>query len=57
MRAQPLILCRDVLASSGFYQRLLGCGGGHGGTEYERLWDPKLHERRWGSDGFVQEGT
>ena len=53
MRAQPLINCRDVQASSRFYQRLLGCVGGHGGTEYERLWDPKLHASKWGSDGLI----
>jgi hypothetical protein len=44
VRTQPLINCRDVLASSRWYQFLLGCVGGHGGQEYERLWDPKLHQ-------------
>ena len=53
MRAQPLINCRDVQASSRWYQRLLGCVGGHGGTEYERLWDPKLHTSQWGPDGLI----
>lgn len=53
MRAQPLILCRDVLASSRWYQELLGCVGGHGGTEYERLWNPRLHTSKWGSDGLI----
>ncbi len=28
---------RDVEASSGWYQLLLGCQSAHGGTEYERL--------------------
>ena len=37
MRPQPLIAVRDVQASSRWYQRLLGCQSGHGGTEYERL--------------------
>ena len=37
MRPQPLIAVRDVEASSRWYQRLLGCEGGHGGVEYERL--------------------
>lgn len=32
---------------------LLGCVGGHGGAEYERLWDPKLHTSKWGSDGLI----
>jgi catechol 2,3-dioxygenase-like lactoylglutathione lyase family enzyme len=37
MRPQPLIAVSDVEASSGFYQRLLGCESAHGGPEYERL--------------------
>ena len=37
MRPQPLIAVRDVEASSRWYQRLLGCGSGHGGREYEQL--------------------
>ena len=37
MRPQPLIVVRDVEASSRWYQRLLGCEGDHGGREYERL--------------------
>lgn len=37
MRPQPLICVRDVEASSSWYQRLLGCGSAHGGSEYERL--------------------
>jgi catechol 2,3-dioxygenase-like lactoylglutathione lyase family enzyme len=53
MRPQPLIVCRDVLASSEFYQRLLGCKNAHGGPEYCRLVDPKLHHTEWGSDGLV----
>jgi len=53
MRAQPLINCRDVQASSRWYQSLLGCVGGHGGTEYERLWDPRLHTSKWGPDGLI----
>jgi catechol 2,3-dioxygenase-like lactoylglutathione lyase family enzyme len=53
MRAQPLIVCRDVEASSGFYQRLLGCQSGHGGREYERLVDPRLHHSQWGTDGLL----
>ena len=53
MRSQPLIVCRDVEASSRFYQRLLGCTDGHGGTEYSRLYDPKLHHTKWDSDGLI----
>jgi catechol 2,3-dioxygenase-like lactoylglutathione lyase family enzyme len=37
MQAQPLIAVRDVEASSRWYQSLLGCQSGHGGSEYERL--------------------
>jgi len=37
MRPQPLICVHDVEASSGWYQRLLGCQSAHGGPEYERL--------------------
>lgn len=39
MQPQPLIAVRDVEASSRWYQRLLGCRSGHGGSEYERLVD------------------
>jgi hypothetical protein len=37
MQPQPLICVSDVEATSRWYQRLLGCESGHGGTEYERL--------------------
>jgi predicted enzyme related to lactoylglutathione lyase len=37
MKSQPLIAVRDVEASSLWYQRLLDCESGHGGTEYEQL--------------------
>jgi catechol 2,3-dioxygenase-like lactoylglutathione lyase family enzyme len=37
MRPQPLIAVHDVATSSRWYQRLLGCESGHGGSEYERL--------------------
>lgn len=53
MRTQTLINCRDVKASSKWYGKLLGCVGGHGGDEYERLWDPKHHHSQWGSDGLI----
>lgn len=53
MRAQPLIVCRDVEASSRFYERLLGCQGSHGGPEYQRLCDPRLHHSQWGTDGLI----
>lgn len=61
MRSQPLLVVRDVDASTRFYTRLLGCtlgggGQGHAGDgprEYERLYDPRLHHSAWGSDGLV----
>jgi predicted enzyme related to lactoylglutathione lyase len=37
MQLAPLICVRDVEFSSRWYQRLLGCQSGHGGTRYERL--------------------
>jgi catechol 2,3-dioxygenase-like lactoylglutathione lyase family enzyme len=39
MRPQPLIAVGDVAASSRWYQQLLGCASGHGGTEYEQIVD------------------
>lgn len=37
VQSQPLIAVADVAAASRWYQQLLGCAGGHGGAEYERL--------------------
>ncbi len=37
MQPQPLICVSDVEATSRWYQQLLGCESGHGGTEYEQL--------------------
>jgi catechol 2,3-dioxygenase-like lactoylglutathione lyase family enzyme len=37
IRPQPLISVNDVEASSRWYQRLLGCSGAHGGSQYEQL--------------------
>ena len=34
-----MLVVRDVEASSRWYQQVLGCISGHGGTEYERLVD------------------
>ncbi len=48
-----MIVCRDVEASSRFYQTLLGCESAHGGPEYDRLADPKLHHSQWGTDGLI----
>ena len=41
MQPQPLIAVQDVEAASRWYQRLLGCRSGHGGSEYEQLVDPE----------------
>ena len=37
MNPQPLITVHDVLASSRWYQDVLGFQSGHGGPEYEQL--------------------
>ncbi len=37
MRCYPMILVRDVEASSKWYQELLGLSTGHGGAEFEML--------------------
>jgi catechol 2,3-dioxygenase-like lactoylglutathione lyase family enzyme len=34
---QPMIVVRDVEASSRFYRELLGAESGHGGREYEQV--------------------
>src|SRR6478609_5797794 len=53
MRAQPLINCRDVQASSRWYQKLLDCVGGRRVNKKKRLWDPRLHTSKWGADGLI----
>jgi extradiol dioxygenase family protein len=37
MNPQPLIAVRDVKVSSLWYQAVIGCQSGHGGSEYEQL--------------------
>ena len=44
MKPQPLIAVKDVAASSRWYQKLLGCTSGHGGDDYEQLFDPATAE-------------
>jgi len=34
---QPLVVVRNVRASSRFYQQVLGAESGHGGDEYEQI--------------------
>lgn len=53
MRPQPLIACRDVEASSRWYQRLLGCKNAHGGPEYCRLVDPKRQQSEYGAEALI----
>jgi catechol 2,3-dioxygenase-like lactoylglutathione lyase family enzyme len=53
MKAQPLISVRDVRASAAFYERLLGCKDGHGGTEYARLYDPEVWPGDHGTTGLL----
>jgi catechol 2,3-dioxygenase-like lactoylglutathione lyase family enzyme len=53
MRPQPLIACRDVEASSRWYQRLLGCRNAHGGPEYTRLVDPARQRTEYGSEALI----
>lgn len=60
MQLAPLICVRDVESSSRWYQQLLGCQSGHGGSHYERLnangrlilqlhdWDVEHHHGRLG---------
>jgi catechol-2,3-dioxygenase len=37
MHAQPLIAVHDAQLSSQWYQAVLGCESGHGGSEYEQI--------------------
>ncbi len=37
MKCYPMIVVRDVAASSAWYQELLGLTSGHGGDEFEML--------------------
>ena len=59
MRPQPLIAVHDVARSSRWYQKLLGCQGGHGGDLYEQLvagdrMVMQLH--KWGDHGHPNLG-
>ncbi len=54
MKLAPLICVADVEISSRWYQQLLGCVSGHGGSHYERLNAPDgqllLQLHRWDVD-------
>lgn len=60
MQPQPLITVSDVLASSRWYQQLLGCKSAHGGAEYEQLVDRQgrmiLQLHAWGAHGHAHMG-
>ena len=60
MQAQPLIAVTDVATSSRWYQEILGCQSGHGGSEYERLvYQGKLilQLHRWDSHDHPHLGS
>lgn len=55
VRPQPLLVVADVQASSRWYQQALGVRSGHGGPEYEQLFDDdelvlQLHTREGDAD-------
>lgn len=57
MRAQPMLQVSDVEASSRWYQRILGLTSGHGGPDYEMLFEGTpfstplaLQLHRWNAD-------
>jgi catechol-2,3-dioxygenase len=37
MNPQPLIAVQDIKVSSQWYQAVMGCQSGHGGSEYEQI--------------------
>ena len=50
MKVQPLIAVKDVQLSSRWYQSVLGLRSGHGGCDYERLFEGEellLQLHRW----------
>lgn len=59
MNPQPLIITKDVIATSKWYQAVLGLESGHGGSEYEQL---MFHGRmvmqlhRWDAHGHPHIG-
>ena len=51
MTVEPMLVVRDVEASSLFYQRVLGLASAHGGSEYEMLtWQGRLLLQLHGQD-------
>jgi len=60
MQAQPMICVRDVSASSRWYQAVLGCQSGHGGSEYEQVVSGGhvvLQLHRWDAQEHPHLGT
>jgi predicted enzyme related to lactoylglutathione lyase len=64
MNPRPMICVQDVVATSRWYQAVLGLTSGHGGDEYEMLMDGDrlvmqlhrwaAHEHRWLGDPAVK---
>ncbi len=59
IRAQPLVVLRDVEAGSRWFQAVLGLASGHGGPDYEMLMDgsdlvAQLHQ--WEADAHPHLG-
>jgi catechol 2,3-dioxygenase-like lactoylglutathione lyase family enzyme len=62
MKLRPMLQVRDVAASSGWYQATLGLRSGHGGDEFEMLFDGnvfnlQLHRLDAHEHGILQAGT
>jgi hypothetical protein len=60
MQAQTMIAMRDVVASSRWYQAVLGAASGHGGGEHEQIQDAAgrtlLQPHRWSTDDHPHLG-
>jgi len=60
MHTEPMIAVDDVLASSAWYERLLGCKNTHGGAEFGMLADGDtilllLHHRRGDEHAWLRQ--
>jgi catechol 2,3-dioxygenase-like lactoylglutathione lyase family enzyme len=62
VQLRPMLQVRDVAASSRWYQDVLGMASGHGGDEYEMLFDGdrflvQLHRLDAHEHGFLAPGA
>jgi catechol 2,3-dioxygenase-like lactoylglutathione lyase family enzyme len=62
MKLRPMLQVRDVAASSGWYQAALGLRSGHGGDDFEMLFDGddfvlQLHKLDAHEHGILQAGA